>query len=226
MAANAAQSAHGRLPRRRRTWRSSGCWASSSAWPGPAAVSWPRRRRRRPTPSPGMAAASTDTGHARDYVAIANRWARDVVGRPVVACQLTKAGLQAPPRGSEARQGDKAWGYVFDPWHGNDVCDFIEKLPHVKGVVGDPTIVPRAGADLHPGGHLRLASPRTASAASRWPTSRWPGRAPSRPSPPSSASTACAARTRSGPEIYVGATTGAQALKVFGPMLQMAGETP
>ncbi|PTD19911.1 terminase large subunit [Sphingomonas fennica] len=25
------------------------------------------------------------------------------------------------------------WGYRFDPWHANDICDFIENLPHIEG---------------------------------------------------------------------------------------------
>ena len=28
---------------------------------------------------------------------------------------------------------NKSANWEFDPWHGNDVCDFIEKLPHVEG---------------------------------------------------------------------------------------------
>src|SRR5690606_10908057 len=34
--------------------------------------------------------------------------------------------------------------FVFDEWHANDACDFIEKLPHVEGRWDTPTIV------LHP----------------------------------------------------------------------------
>ena len=30
--------------------------------------------------------------------------------------------------------------FIFDEWHANDVCDFIEKLPHVEGVWAKPTI--------------------------------------------------------------------------------------
>jgi len=31
--------------------------------------------------------------------------------------------------------------FTFDPWHAEDACDFIEKLPHVEGVWDSPTIV-------------------------------------------------------------------------------------
>lgn len=30
--------------------------------------------------------------------------------------------------------------FIFDPWHANDACDFIEKLPHVEGKWDTPTI--------------------------------------------------------------------------------------
>jgi hypothetical protein len=39
-----------------------------------------------------------------------------------------------------ARSKRKDWPY-YDPWHGNDVCDFIEKLPHVEGSWDTPTIL-------------------------------------------------------------------------------------
>ena len=31
--------------------------------------------------------------------------------------------------------------FTFDPWHANDACDFIERLPHVEGTWSSPTIV-------------------------------------------------------------------------------------
>lgn len=34
--------------------------------------------------------------------------------------------------------------FTFDPWHANDACDFIERLPHVEGKWDTPNIV------LHP----------------------------------------------------------------------------
>lgn len=42
------------------------------------------------------------------------------------------------------RAGGKRPPFVFDRWHANDVCDFIEKLPHVEGKWETPDIV------LHP----------------------------------------------------------------------------
>jgi phage terminase large subunit-like protein len=34
--------------------------------------------------------------------------------------------------------------FIFDDWHANDACDFIEKLPHVEGKWETPTIVMHA----------------------------------------------------------------------------------
>ncbi|WP_263147897.1 terminase TerL endonuclease subunit [Pseudomonas sp. RIT-PI-AD] len=31
--------------------------------------------------------------------------------------------------------------FIFDPWHADDACDFIEKLPHVEGTWDTPDIV-------------------------------------------------------------------------------------
>jgi phage terminase large subunit-like protein len=39
------------------------------------------------------------------------------------------------------RAGRKGCAFRFDSWHANDACDFIEKLPHVEGTWGSPTIV-------------------------------------------------------------------------------------
>lgn len=39
------------------------------------------------------------------------------------------------------RAKDKNAPFYFDEWHGNDVCDFAEKLPHVEGTWATPTIV-------------------------------------------------------------------------------------
>jgi phage terminase large subunit-like protein len=42
------------------------------------------------------------------------------------------------------RAKKKSCSFFFDPWHANDACDFIEKLPHVEGKWASETI------ELHP----------------------------------------------------------------------------
>lgn len=39
------------------------------------------------------------------------------------------------------RSKSKECNFKFDEWHGNNACDFIEKLPHVEGKWDSPTIV-------------------------------------------------------------------------------------
>ncbi len=39
------------------------------------------------------------------------------------------------------RSEKKDCAFKFDKWHGNNACDFIEKLPHVEGKWESPTIV-------------------------------------------------------------------------------------
>jgi len=84
---------------------------------------------------------ATDTGHAKDYAAVAlayaKRGAADKKQRRHckwvrLACQRHLDDLR--------RAKDKSWGYYFDPWHANDICDFAEKLPHVEGVWDTATI--------------------------------------------------------------------------------------
>lgn len=40
--------------------------------------------------------------------------------------------------------------FRFDEWHATDVCDFIEKLPHVEGVWTNPDGTPQPDIRLHP----------------------------------------------------------------------------
>lgn len=72
----------------------------------------------------------------RDYAAVAIEYARRVVRSRKrhgkyerLACRRFLDDLKK-----------KRWPYRFDPWHAGDVCDFIEKLPHVEGAWETPTL--------------------------------------------------------------------------------------
>jgi len=78
----------------------------------------------------------TSLSHARDYVGIARKYADDVLSGKVVAGKLVR--LACKRHLDDLAKVD--WPYVFDAWCGNDVCDFIEKLPHVEGEWKTPTI--------------------------------------------------------------------------------------
>lgn len=85
---------------------------------------------------------ATDTGHARDYAAIALAYAKRAAAdkRQKRHCKWVRLAGQRHLDDLK-RAKTKSWGYYFDPWHANDVCDFAEKLPHVEGVWDSPTIV-------------------------------------------------------------------------------------
>ena len=93
-------------------------------------------RKTRETASPPTASGE------RDYVAIALEYAREAVadkgGRRYG--RLIRLGAQ---RFLDDLRRAKAKGapFRFDEWHARDVCDFIEKLPHVEGKWQTPEIV-------------------------------------------------------------------------------------
>ena len=84
---------------------------------------------------------ATGTGHARDYAAIALAYAKTAAGDKSQERHCKWVRLAARRHLDDLkRQRDKAWGFVWSPWHANDICDFAEKLPHVEGVWDTPTI--------------------------------------------------------------------------------------
>lgn len=123
-------------------------------------------------------------------------------------------------------KSDKAWGYYFDRWHGDDVCDFVEKLPHVEGQWETATLF------LEPAEIFILAT------VFGWRRNEDGGRRFSdvyiemaRKGAKSTLTAGvglyclcCGDET--GPQVIVGATTGDQAQKVFKPMLGMVRRSP
>lgn len=89
--------------------------------------------------------ATTGSGPGgRDFVAIAEQYARDAVAdRSGRFGRLLKLGAQRFLADLKRARGKRP-PFKFDAWHANDACDFIEKLPHVEGVWDTPNIV------LHP----------------------------------------------------------------------------
>ena len=68
----------------------------------------------------------------RDYVAIANQYARQVVAGKIIACRQVIQACQRHLRDLE-RQGTEAFPFVMDAPSAERVCRFLEALPHVKG---------------------------------------------------------------------------------------------
>src|SRR3546814_19547470 len=81
---------------------------------------------------------SLETDDAKDYAAVALDYARraaaDTGGKQF--CKFVRQAAERHLRDLER----KDWAYSFDPWHANDVCDFIEKLSHVEGQWETPTL--------------------------------------------------------------------------------------
>lgn len=120
---------------------------------------------------------------------------------------------------------DPAWPYTWSPWHAHDVCDFVEKLPHVEGSWATRTIT------LEPVQVWLLVTLfgwRTTSGARRFSTAYI---CAARKFAKSTLAAAIAlycltCEGEAGPQIIIAATTAQQALKVFRPALEIVKRTP
>lgn len=75
-----------------------------------------------------------ETGHSRDYVAIALEYAKTAanIKNKKTYCKWVR--LAAQRHLDDLKKFNKVTSpYQFDDWYANDVCDFMEKLPHVEG---------------------------------------------------------------------------------------------
>lgn len=81
----------------------------------------------------------------KDYAKIAKKYASDAIsdkGRKTHGKYIILAARRFVRDMERAK--DKNCSFLFSKDHANDVCDFIEKLPHVEGVWNTPNII------LHP----------------------------------------------------------------------------
>lgn len=75
----------------------------------------------------------------RDYVKIAKEYAREVLADKKGKKYGKWVRLAAKRfREDLKRAAGKRPPFVFDAWHADDACDFIEKLPHVEGIWKNP----------------------------------------------------------------------------------------
>ena len=159
----------------------------------------------------------------RDYVAIATAFAkkaaRDRAGRK--HCKWAR--LAAKRHLADLKK--KRWEYEFDAWYATDICDFIEKLPHIQGVWETATI------------RLEPAQVFILCVVFGWREKKTELRRfksvyieMARKGAKSTLSAGVAVyclccENEPGPEIIIGATTGAQAKKVFDPAKKMVERT-
>lgn len=159
--------------------------------------------------------------HARDYAGLGEAYARDVVAGNIVACKWVKLACKRHLDDLERSKTDPSWGYFFDLWHADDVCDFIEKLNHVEGNYDPPTIV------------LADAQIFILSTIFGWRRKTDGGRRfqdvyieMARKGAKSTLTAGVAlyclnCEGEVGPQVIIGASTGAQAAKVFDPARKM-----
>jgi phage terminase large subunit-like protein len=168
-----------------------------------------------------MASAKRDN-RARDFAAIAESYAGDVIAGRVTACKWVRLACQRHL--NDRRRADLGWIYHFDRWHANDVCDFVEKLPHTEGKWSTPNI--------------RLERPQIFFLAVIFGWRREDGsrrfttvyiemaRKSAKSTITAAISLYClCCEGEPGPQIVIGATTGEQAGKVFNPAKRMVEQT-
>lgn len=76
------------------------------------------------------------TGLKRDYVGIAEKYARDVVSGAIPNCQWVRAACQR-----HLDDLEKPGKWTFDYERAAHICRFAEMLPHVKGRWASPTFI-------------------------------------------------------------------------------------
>ncbi len=161
--------------------------------------------------------------HARDYSAIALQYAQDVVAGRIVACKLVKLACKRHLADLE-RAAAGNWPYFFNRWEADNVCDFIEKLPHVEGLWDTPTLY------LEPPQVFALTTIfgwRNAGNFRRFTMVYIEmARKGAKSTLTAGVALYCLAFDQEdGPQIIVAATTGEQAKKVFGPAKKMVEKT-
>ncbi len=160
----------------------------------------------------------------RDYVSVATAYAKQAVRdrKGKRFCKWVQ--LAAKRHLNDLKR--KRWPYEFDEWHANDVCGFVERLPHVEGVWDTATIT------LEPPQIFMLTvifGWRRKSDGGRRFTSVYIEMA--RKGAKSTLTAAVAlycfvCEGEVGPQIIIGATTGEQAGKVFEPAKRMVERAP
>jgi phage terminase large subunit-like protein len=179
----------------------------------------------RPTVGRRTAPPPPPTNGPRDYAVTAAAYIDDVLAGREIAGKWLRLACARQRRDLERSRDDATWPYEWSGWHANDVCDFIEKLPHIEGAWLSKTIrLERVQIFLL----TTLFGWRTRAGGRRF-----------------SMAYICAARKFAkstlaaaitlyclccegelGPQVIIGATTGQQAQKVFRPASEMVKRTP
>lgn len=156
-----------------------------------------------------------------DYVDVAEKYAKDVCSGRIAACKWVR--LACKRHLDDLKR--KGWAYRFDRWHGNDVCDFIEKLPHTEGIWDTPTIKlepPQVFILVVVFGWRRKADGKRRFSYVYIEMARKGAKS----TLTAGVSLYClCCENEVGPQVIIGATTGEQAGKVFNPAKRMVDKT-
>ncbi|MES2219178.1 MAG: terminase TerL endonuclease subunit [Pseudomonadota bacterium] len=162
----------------------------------------------------------------RDYVAIAVEYAQAAVADKKGKRFGKWVRLAAKRFLNDLKKAKrKDSSFIFDEWHANDACDFIEKLPHVEGEWETPNIVMHAS---HVFFVVNLFGFRNRDGTRRFTTALF---AVARKN---AKSLLCSAvllycfccENENGPQVVSAATTGSQARIVFNAAKRIVEKTP
>lgn len=159
--------------------------------------------------------------HASDYAGLGERYARNVVAGKIVACRWVKLACKRHLDDLKRAESDPSWGFIFDAWHADDVCDFIEKLEHVEGNY-DPSTIVLADAQIFILTTI-FGWRRTADGGRRFSDVYIEmARKGAKSTLTAGVALYClTCEDEVGPQVIIGASTGAQAAKVFDPARKM-----
>lgn len=68
----------------------------------------------------------------RDHLALARQYEQDVLDGTIPACKWVRLACERNRR-DLARGGKRGWVYRFDEAKARDVCEVVERFPHIKG---------------------------------------------------------------------------------------------
>lgn len=169
-----------------------------------------------------------ETEHEANYADVAYRWAKDAASDTKGKFHGKWSRLAAKRHLEDLKLSEiePDYPFEFDPWHANDICDFVETFPHVEGTWETPTLT------LEPVQIFLLTTIfgwRKKSDGLRRFTSVYiemarKGAKSTLTAPVALYCLTCEGEV--GPQIIIGASTGDQAKKVFNPAKAMADKSP
>jgi phage terminase large subunit-like protein len=168
---------------------------------------------------------SKNLKYKKDFIGVATDYAKRVVAGKEIACKWVKLACKRHLDDLKEAKVDKSYPFYFDRDLGADICDFAEKLPHIEGKWATPTIV------LDPWQIFCLSTifgwRKKSDGNRRFTKVYWEvARKNAKSTIAAVVSLYCfTCEGEPAPYVFIGATTGAQAQKVFHPARKMVEKT-